>query len=100
MQKHDEAIKDMDVAIKLDPKNHLFYNGKGVSLLSIKKYQEAVDNFSSSIQLNPDFGQAYFNRGYAKQFVNDMDGACKDWTTAAAKGYKSANSYLKQFCGK
>jgi tetratricopeptide (TPR) repeat protein len=99
MQNHEEAINDMDIAIKIDSKNHLFYNGKGVSLIALNKYQEAVNNFNISIQLKPDFGQAYFNRGYAKQMgLNDIAGACKDWETALTMGYRSANSYLNQFC--
>ena len=99
MMQHEEAIKDMDIAIRLDPKNHLFYNGKGVSLIGLSKYQEAVKNFDICIKLKPDFGQAYFNRGWAKHMgLNDMAGACQDWQTAMAKGYKSAQSYLVQYC--
>jgi tetratricopeptide (TPR) repeat protein len=98
MKNHKEAIKDMDIAINIDSKNHLFYNGKGVSLIALNKYKEAIDNFNISVQLNPEFGQAYYNRGYAKQYLNDMTGACKDWEIASSKGYKNANIYLKQFC--
>jgi tetratricopeptide (TPR) repeat protein len=99
MENHEEAIKDMDFAIKLDSKNHLFYNGKGVSLIALNKYQEAVKNFDTCIKLKPDFGQAYFNRGWAKHMgLNDTAGACKDWKIALAKGYKSANNYLKLYC--
>jgi protein O-mannosyl-transferase len=99
MENHEEAIKDIDIAIKIDAKNHLFYNGKGVSLLRLNKYQEAVKNFDLCIKLKPDFGQAYFNRGWAKHMgLNDTEGACKDWKTALAKGYKSANNYLKLYC--
>jgi protein O-mannosyl-transferase len=99
MQNHEDAIKDIDIAIKYDPKNHLFYNGKGVSLIALNKYQEAVKNFDICIKLNPDFGQAYFNRGYAKHMgLNDTPGACQDWNTAIAKGYKSAGGYLAQYC--
>ena len=99
MQNNEDAIKDIDIAIKYDPNNHLFYNGKGVSLIALNKYQEAVKNFDTCIKLNPDFGQAYFNRGYAKHMgLNDTPGACQDWNTAIAKGYKSAGSYLAQYC--
>jgi len=98
--KHDEAIVDIDLAINLDPRNHLFYNGKGVSLIALKKYTEAISNFDTTIKINPDFGQAYYNRGYAKQVgLNDKDGACKDWEISYSKGYKSAQVYLKQYCG-
>jgi len=99
MQNHEEAIKDIDIAIKLDSKNHLFYNGKGVSLIALNKFQEAVKNFDICIQLSPDYGQAYFNRGFAKHMgLNDTPGACKDWQTAVSKGNKSANGYLAQYC--
>jgi tetratricopeptide (TPR) repeat protein len=67
-------------------------------LIALGKYQDAVTNFNNSIQLKPDFGQAFFNRGYAKQYLNDLTGACQDWQTALAKGYYSANTYLDQFC--
>lgn len=96
---HEEAIKDIDQAIQLDPNNYLFYNGKGVSLLNLQRYQQAIDNFTRSIQLNPDFGQAYYNRGYTKQIgMNDGDGACADWRIAVSKGYKAAESSVKQYC--
>jgi len=99
MKSHEEAIKDIDLAIKMDPKNHLFYNGKGVSLIALKNYKEAINNFTACLQINPDFGQAYYNRGYARQIgLNDKAGACKDWETASAKGYKGADVYLKQYC--
>jgi protein O-mannosyl-transferase len=99
MQNHEDAIKDMDIAIKLDANNHLFYNGKGVSLIALNKYQDAVKNFDICIKLKPDFGQAYFNRGYAKHMgLNDTPGACKDWKIAVSKGYKNANGYLAQYC--
>lgn len=99
MNDHNNAIADIDQAIKLDANNHLFYNGKGVSLLQLGKYYEAIDNFSKSIQLNPGFGQAYYNRGYTKfTGLKDLNGACEDWKIASEKGYKSANSYLKNYC--
>jgi len=99
LEQHEEAIKDIDRAISIDPRNHLFYNGKGVSQITLKQYNEAIENFNSSIKLNPEFGQAYYNRAYVKLFgMNDGAGACKDWETAAARGYKAAEKYLKEYC--
>jgi len=99
MKKHQEALKDMDIAIERDPNNHLFYNGKGVSLIAMKKFDEAIRNFDRSVQINPKFGQAFYNRGYAKQMgLKDKAGACMDWKMAAAKGYNGANYYLQLYC--
>jgi tetratricopeptide (TPR) repeat protein len=99
LKKHSEALVDIDQAIRIDPRNYLFYNGKGVSLIALGRYQEAVTNFDQTLQLSPDFGQAYYNRGYAKHIgLKDQEGACKDWQIALAKGFKGADTYLKQFC--
>jgi tetratricopeptide (TPR) repeat protein len=99
MKNHEDAIKDIDLAIKLDKNNHLFYNGKGVSLIALEKYKEAENNFDACLKINPNFGQAYYNRGYVKQVgYGDKEAACRDWETAASKGYKGANVYLNQYC--
>ena len=99
LKNHEDALKDIDQAIRLDPYNPLFYNGKGVSLIALNRFQEAISNFDITIRLNPDFGQAYSNRGYAKQTgLNDNLGACKDWQIAVAKGFAGADMYLVQYC--
>ena len=96
---HEEAIKDIDIAIKMDPANYLFYNGKGVSLIALQRWIEAINYFTKSLSINPNFGQAYYNRGYAKQLgLGDKEGACEDWSMAASKGYQSANYYLREYC--
>jgi protein O-mannosyl-transferase len=99
MDRHEEALVDFDLALRLDPNNHLIYNGKGVSLYALKRYQEAIANYDAALRLKPDFGQAYFNRGFARYLgLNDKNGGCSDWMTAANLKYKSAESALKNYC--
>jgi len=99
MKDHQTALIDIERAIRIDPKNHLFYNGKGVSQIELDQIDEAINNFNMSIQLNPNFGQAYFNRGYAKfNGMGDLEGACNDWKISSSKGYRMADSYLKNHC--
>jgi tetratricopeptide (TPR) repeat protein len=99
LDQHREAIVDYDKAIAVDSKNYLFFNGKGVSLHALKMYPEAIVSYSNSISLNPKFGQAYFNRAYSKFFgMNDDSGACKDWQDALNLDYKSAASFVAQYC--
>jgi Tfp pilus assembly protein PilF len=38
---------------------------EGVTAFEQKQYAEAVEKFTSCIQLAPDFAKAYLNRGYA-----------------------------------
>lgn len=99
LNRHEDALVDFDLALRLDQNNHLFYNGKGVSLYALKRYQEAMANYDAAIRLKPDFGQAYFNRGFVKYFgLNDKDGGCSDWQAAANLKYKSAEAALQTNC--
>ena len=50
-------------------------------------YQGAIVDFTKAIELGNDF--AYFKRGFVKEvFLNDIDGALKDYTTYIDKGGK------------
>jgi tetratricopeptide (TPR) repeat protein len=98
---HEEALKDFDLAIRKDTKNHLFFNGKGVSLYQLGRYDEAIANYDAALRVNPNFGQAYYNRGFAKFFgKGDPQGGCADWETALKYKYPSARGMLIQYCGK
>lgn len=100
LDEHLKAVQVISQAITLDPKNHLFYNGRGVSEIALKQYDRAIKDFDTSIKLNSTFGQAYYNRGYAKFFgLNDKDGACADWKKGDQYRYPAAKSMLKQHCG-
>jgi tetratricopeptide (TPR) repeat protein len=99
MDQHQEAIADFDLAISMDPRNYLFYNGKGVSQNALQRYQEAIINYTTCISLNPKFGQAYYNRAYSKFYgLKDQQGACEDWQMAAQYKYGQSEKMLAEFC--
>ncbi len=100
MGQHEEALKDFDMAIRQDQKNHLFYNGKGVSLYQLGRYAEAIANYDAAIRNSPNFGQAYYNRAFAKYLgLHDYQGGCEDWQQALNLNYNPAKSLLSQYCG-
>ena len=49
-------------------------------------FEESIKDFSQAIQINPEFGLAYQNRGISKAFSGDMNGACIDWNKAVELG--------------
>ena len=55
-------------------------------------------NFSKAIELDPDYADAYYNRGIAKQYLNDIGGACKDFRKAISKGSTSNIEWIKNNC--
>lgn len=57
-------------------------------------YYDAIDDYTKSIELNPGFVYAYFNRGVAKEKINDLNGACEDYKIAAKMGHKGAQEIV------
>lgn len=89
--KYDEndnkgAVDDYSLAIKYDPSaSNLFARGLGYYYL--KNYKKALEDMDKAVDLNPNNGQYYYDRGDTKELLKDNDGACRDWKTAKAKGY-------------
>lgn len=80
------AVDDYSLAIKYNPSasNHF---ARGLGYYYLKNYKKAVVDMDKGIELNPNIGQYYYDRGDAKELLKDQDGACRDWKMAKAKGY-------------
>ncbi len=49
----DKALSSFEKAILIDKKNPDLWNLKGIALRSLGRYNEAIDCFNSSLQLDP-----------------------------------------------
>lgn len=54
---------------------------------------ESIEDFDKVIQIDPDFGIAYLNRGISKALSEDMGGACNDWNKAIEWGLSCQNNW-------
>ncbi len=52
LKKYDEAIEDFDEAIRLDPKNHIFYIDRAVCKQHLKQFHEALADMDEAILLD------------------------------------------------
>ena len=80
---YQEAIKDFDRAIELDPKLAGAYWGRGKTYHELGDYQEAIKDFDRAIELNPKLGGAYWSRGKTYQKLGNQQQAKEDFKTAA-----------------
>ena len=55
----------------------------------------AIIDHNQAISLDPQYQFAYVNRGIAKQFVGEREGACRDFKTAIALGHQPLAEYLQ-----
>ena len=54
----------------------------GVEKMKVKDYEGAIADYTKAIEINPDFGTAYNNRGISKRKLNDYYGSIADFTKA------------------
>lgn len=91
----EEAIECFDKAIKYDAENHEAYFYRGCAKYNIFQKESALEDYAKTIELNPNYLQAYFNMGLYYRSVNDYDMACYYFKIAEAKGRPNMEDYTK-----
>lgn len=65
-REYEEALKDHNKAIQLNPQNARSYNSRGILFLEIRKdYDKAIADFSEAINRRPEEAGYYINRAIA-----------------------------------
>ena len=78
MKDNERAIADLDIAIKLDPKNAVAYDSRGFAKFEIGDYKGAITNYDRAIELNPKNADDYSFRNICKSEIGDYKGAIAD----------------------
>lgn len=98
---YEAGMVDFDYALKKDP---TLGNGRinlALSLLGLKRYQEAIDLFSEVIDKRDDnLSKAYFYRAEAEYEIKRQDEACADWFKAGNLGYEQGKMNANTYCDK
>lgn len=89
-----KAISAFDVAIEHNPKYMHFFQ-RGIAYMKMKQYQNAIKDFSSSIDLAPRAKNAYFQRGMAYRKIGKKNKGLRDIKKAAKLGSGNAKRWLK-----
>ena len=61
------------------------------------KFPEAYDDYTKAIELEPNLGEAYYNRGLVQIFMKDTRKGCMDLSKAGELGILGAYDVLKEF---
>jgi tetratricopeptide (TPR) repeat protein len=86
------AISDYNEAIRLNPKNAVAYEERGLAYVMKMDLDKAIDNFSESIRLNPKDAIVYCERGG----IYDAKG---EYFSASRKSFGNGASKLICRCG-
>lgn len=80
---------------KLSP--YYLYHDYGVSNLEKEKYQVAYYCFNEALRYKAT-AIGVFNRGNCKLYLEDVEGACKDWKIAKYNGIPYAQKLMDTYC--
>jgi tetratricopeptide (TPR) repeat protein len=75
-------------------KDSSFYYNKGIGYLIKEQYDQALQCFSNSIQIDPKFAEAYIKRGDTWYLKGDNDMAINDYNAAITLKPDYSESYL------
>ena len=92
--RYAEAIKVCDKLIALDDKNPDFYYLRGVNRYLMQDYENSIVDFDITIELDPNYTDAYLKRAKAKKETNDLMGAFRDYNRAKNENVSQTLSSL------
>ncbi|BCS92331.1 MAG: beta-barrel assembly-enhancing protease [Metallosphaera javensis (ex Sakai et al. 2022)] len=80
--RYEEAIKEYDQAISLDPRNPDYHYNKGIALRILGRYEEALREFEQAISLDPKDPFYHYNKGLALAELGRYEEAIKEYDQA------------------
>ena len=91
----DEAIENLNKAIKYDEYNYEAYYTRGCAYANNFKSEEALKDWLKAIEIKPDYPDPYFNIGLYYRKINDHSMSCYYFKLAEKYGRPNMEDYVK-----
>lgn len=92
--KFEEAVSAFSIAIESNPKYMYFFN-RGKAYIKLKRYEKAIKDFTTVIDLNPNIADAHFYRGRLLRKLGNKEKGLLDIKKAGKLGSGNAKRWLK-----
>lgn len=89
----DNAIKELQKAVSLDPCLADAHHWLGVANFLLGNDKQALASLTQAILLDPQFGEAYFFRAMANWHLDDYAGSLQDFTSAINRNATGLGMY-------
>ncbi len=89
----DNAIKDFNECIRLDPTDFAAFTCRGNAWSAKKEYDKAIKDYDEAIRLDPTLAVPFYNRGNAWSDKKEYDKAIKDYNEAIRLNPKHALAF-------
>ncbi len=94
LERDEEAISDLNEAIRLNPNYVEAYVLRGLSNNNLGRREEAISDANEAIRLNPNSTEAYFLRGLSNNNLGRREEAISDLNEAIRLNPNSAQAYF------
>lgn len=94
-ENYPKALKVINLAIKINPKNESSYADRAWVKLKLGNSLGAMDDFNKAISLKPQEAYLYLDRAYLKTETKNYKGASEDYNKAIAL-QKDASCYVSK----
>ncbi len=81
-QHYEEALKEYELALLIDPFHVLAHTEKGNNLLKVNRYQEAIRAYDEALKKQANFTFAHVGKGHALYALNYFEKALKSYEEA------------------
>ncbi len=89
-------MSDLEQVIKLSPRMAIAHFNKGCLMIANQDYTSALSAFTTAIEIKPDFGEAYYNRGYVYLKLGNKENGISDLSKAGELGIIPSYNLLKR----
>jgi tetratricopeptide (TPR) repeat protein len=89
----DKAVKDYDIAIRLDPKDSAALANRGTVHMAQGQPDVALTDYNGALRINPKNANAYNLRGLLYSRTGQIDQAIQDYTSALKINPKFADAH-------
>jgi len=93
-----KALEWFNKCLKINRSEAKYFAARGNAYLMTKTYKYAAQDYGMSLDLDPDNPEVYMNKGLARFYMGDKEGACSDWQKAVRYGSVKARELLNTNC--
>lgn len=91
-----QVVADLDQVLKRSPKNVYAHFDKGNAYMLMNDYTGAISSFTKALEVKPDLGEAYYNRGLMYLRLGNKNLGIADLSKAGELGILPSYNVLKR----
>lgn len=83
MGRFDESVRELKVALELDPVSPIINTGLGRAYYSAREYDRAIEQYRKTLDMEPNFAEAHFQLALAYEGKHMYDEAATEYEKSA-----------------